>query len=349
MTLDRSEELANPSADGSPATPAAPAAPRPGVFRRLRSDRFAFVGLIVVIGYIVVALAAPLITRVLGIDPYTYDLNALDSSGAPAGRFGGISARHWFGVEPLTGRDLFAIVLIGSRASLMVGICATVLSITIGTVMGLLAGYFGGWVDWVIARGIDVLIGLPALIFMIAVGAVAPQWIPRLLLLILIIGFFGWTGVARVVRGQVMALRSAGFVRASRALGASNASIIFGHLLPNLTATIVVFSTIAVPGAIGAEAALSFLGVGVPPPTPSWGRSIGDAVTWFRVDPTYLAFPGFALFFLTLAFNAFGDGLRDALDPRAAQQSARGSRLARLRARRADRAMASDSATGAAR
>ncbi|MGJ6981372.1 ABC transporter permease [Aestuariimicrobium soli] len=310
MSLERSDEVVEiPSATRA----------SDGVWRRLRRDRFAMIGGILVVAYLLVALAAPLITRLAGVDPYTYDLSALDGRGAPAGGWGGISSEHWFGVQPLTGRDMFAIVVVGSRASLVVGIGATALSVAIGTVLGLLAGYFGGVVDWIIARGVDVLIGLPALIFMIAVGAVAPSWLPRLLLLVVIIGFFGWTSIARVVRGQVMTLRSSGFVRASRALGASHTQIIFRHLLPNLAATIVVFATIAIPGAIGAEAALSFLGVGVPPPTPSWGRSIGDAVTWFSVDPMYLVFPGLALFVLTLAFNAFGDGLRDALDPRTAQ------------------------------
>src|SRR5690606_24255544 len=168
------------------------------------------------------------------------------------------------------------------------------------------------------ARLIDVLVGLPALVFMIAIGAVAPGWFPRLLLLVLVIGLFGWSSIARVVRGQTMALRSAGFVRASRALGASPAHVLFRQVLPNLAATIVVFTTISIPGAIGAEAALSFLGVGVPPPTPSWGRSIGDAVTWFSVDPVYLIFPGLALFGLAVVPNSFGVGLRDALDPRSA-------------------------------
>ncbi|WP_022910805.1 ABC transporter permease [Aestuariimicrobium kwangyangense] len=312
MSLERSDELVDP-----------PTLRADGVWRRLRRDRFAVAGGIVVVLYILVALTAPLITRAAGVDPYTYDLASLDGRGAPAGGWGGISSDHWFGVQPLTGRDLFAIVLVGSRASLVVGLGATALSVALGTVLGLLAGWFGGAVDWVIARGIDVLIGLPALIFMIAVGAVAPAWLPRLLLLVLIIGFFGWTTIARVVRGQVMSLRSSGFVRASQALGAGHAQIIFRHLLPNLAATIVVFATIAIPGAIGAEAALSFLGVGVPAPTPSWGRSIGDAVTWFSVDPMYLVFPGAALFVLTLAFNAFGDGLRDALDPRTSRHSRR--------------------------
>ncbi|MFI2363134.1 ABC transporter permease [Promicromonospora sp. NPDC019610] len=313
MSLDRSDELVAPTA---PAGSAAAAVRRASLWRRLARDRFALVGAVVVVLYALVALAAPLITRALGVDPYTYDLDALGPTGAPAGPLGGVSAEHWFGVEPLTGRDLFAIVVMGSRTSLLVGLGATVVAMLVGTVLGLVAGYFGGWVDWVVARLIDVLIGLPALVFMIAVGAVAPDWFPRLLLLVLVIGLFGWSSIARVVRGQVMALRAAGFVRASQALGASHAHVLFRQVLPNLASTVVVFATISIPGAIGSEAALSFLGVGVPPPTPSWGRSIGDAVTWFSVDPVYLLFPGLALFGVTLAFNAFGDGLRDALDPR---------------------------------
>jgi peptide/nickel transport system permease protein len=308
---------------GSPAEAVVTAAPgarvtagRTSLWRRLARDRFALAGAVVVVAYVVVALAAPLITRALGVDPYTYDLDALGPTGAPAGALGGVTAEHWFGVEPLTGRDLFAIVVLGSRTSLLVGLGATAVSMVVGTVLGLVAGYFGGWVDWVVARLIDVLIGLPALVFMIAIGAVAPGWFPRLLLLVLVIGLFGWSSIARVVRGQTMALRASGFVRASRALGASPAHVVFRQVLPNLASTVVVFTTISVPGAIGAEAALSFLGVGVPPPTPSWGRSIGDAVTWFSVDPVYLLFPGLALFGITLAFNAFGDGLRDALDSR---------------------------------
>ncbi|HEY0216840.1 MAG TPA: ABC transporter permease [Cellulomonas sp.] len=323
MSLDRSDELV--AAPASVTTPAGP----PSVSslpRRLVADRAALTGGIVIGVYLLVALAAPLITRLVGVDPYTYHLDALGPTGAPAGRWGGVSAQHWFGVEPLTGRDLFAIVVHGSRTSLLVGIGATVVATVVGTVLGTAAGYVGGWLDWLVARLIDVLIGLPALIFMIAVGAVVPTWFPRTALLVLIIGLFGWSGVARVVRGQTMSLRTAGFVRASRALGASHRHVMTAQILPNLAATIVVFSTIAVPSAIGSEAALSFLGVGVPPPTPSWGRSIGDAVSWFMVDPMYLVFPGLALFGITLAFNVFGDGLRDALDPRTAAATGRAGR-----------------------
>lgn len=283
---------------------------------RLGRDLVAVAGAVTIAVAVLAAVLAPALAKLSGNDPYAYDLTALDATGAPAGWGGGISAAHWFGVEPLTGRDLFSIVVQGSRTSLLVGVGATAVAMAIGVLVGVTSGYFGGWFDAVASRVVDVMFGFPSLIFMIAVGAIAPAAIPRVLLLILVIGFFGWPSVARVVRGQTLALRTHGYVRASVALGAGAGHVLLRQILPGLTATIVVFSTITIPGTIGAEAALSFLGVGVPPPTPSWGRSIGDAVTWFSTDPFYLLFPGVALFVVTLAFNVFGDGLRDALDPR---------------------------------
>jgi peptide/nickel transport system permease protein len=151
---------------------------------------------------------------------------------------------------------------------------------------------------------------------MITLGAVVPASFPKSLLIIIVIGFFGWPSIARVIRGQTLTLRERNYVVAARASGAGSGHILFSELLPNLVATIIVFATISIPGKIGAEAALSFLGVGVPPPTPAWGRSIGEAINWISVDPMFLVFPGAALFLITLAFNIFGDGLRDVLDPR---------------------------------
>ena len=286
------------------------------VWRRLAADRWALAGGAVVIATTLVALLAPWITRALGVDPYTYHLDLLTPSGIPAGRLGGISAAHPFGVEPQTGRDLFAVVVEGTRTSFSIGMGATVLSMLIAISLGLSAGYLGGWWDAIVSRLTDITLGFPHLVFMIAISAIIPATAPRVPVMILIIGLLGWPSTARVLRSRTMAVRARTFVGASRAMGAGGLHIMTTQVLPNLVATIIVLTTISIPGKITAEAALSFLGVGVPPPTPSWGRSIGSAITWVATDPWYLVFPGAALFLVTLAFNLFGDGLRDALDPR---------------------------------
>nr|WP_300337337.1 ABC transporter permease [Actinomyces sp.] len=312
------------TAAGEPVTTAAADADRVGerptgwryVLRRLRKDRGAVLGAVIVALTTLIAVFAPLITKVVGVDPYTYDLDALDGSGLPLGGFGGISAAHPFGVEPQTGRDLFAVVIEGTRTSFSIGMGATLLSMVIAIALGLSAGYFGGWWDALVSRLTDVTLGFPHLVFMIAISAIIPATAPRVAVMILIIGILGWPSTARVLRSRTLALRGRTFVGASRAMGASQGHVLLTQVLPNLVATIIVFTTIAIPGKITAEAALSFLGVGVAPPTPSWGRSIGNAVTWVSTDPWYLLFPGAALFLVTLAFNLFGDGLRDALDPR---------------------------------
>ncbi|MEV4757086.1 ABC transporter permease [Micromonospora sp. NPDC049559] len=285
-------------------------------WRRLARDRWALTGGAIILLFVLVAVAAPLLTAIEGQDPYTYDLGALADTTAPRGAAGGISAEHWFGVEPVTGRDLFAVVVYGARTSLLVGVAATAVSVLVGVAVGITAGFFGGWYDRLVTRVIDVLIGFPWLVFVIALGAIAPPALPKQLLIVLVIGLFGWTSIARVVRGQTLALKRRTFVVAATALGAGPGHLLVRQLLPNLAATIIVYATILIPSMIGIEAALSFLGVGVPPPTPAWGRSIGEAVPWVQTDPMFLVFPGAALFAITLAFNLLGDGLRDALDPR---------------------------------
>lgn len=292
------------------------------VASRLRQDRGAVLGGAVVALTVLVAVAAPLITRLVGTDPYTYDLTALDPSGLPLGSLGGVSAAHPFGVEPQTGRDLFAIVVEGTRTSASIGLGATALSMLIAVAAGVSAGYLGGWWDAVVSRVTDITLGFPHLVFMIAVSAIIPASAPRVAVMILIIGVLGWPSAARVLRSRALSLRRRTFVQASQAIGAGQLHVLATQVLPNLVATIIVFTTISIPGKITAEAALSFLGVGVPPPTPSWGRTIGNAVTWVATDPWYLLFPGAALFIVTLAFNLFGDGLRDALDPRTAARTA---------------------------
>ena len=301
-----------------------PAGTRTSARLLLPADRWATAGAVTVVLFALLAVAAPLVTALAGQDPYTYHLTALDGSGFPVGFGGGISSRHWFGVEPLTGRDLFAVVVTGARTSLAVGLAATVLAVGVGVAVGVTAGFFGGWYDQVVSRTVDVLFGFPSLIFMIALGAIAPAGFPRPVLVVGVIGAFGWPSIARVIRGQTLALKHRTFVVASTAMGASPWHVLRRQVLPNLAVTIIVYSTILIPQMIGLEAALSFLGVGVPPPTPSWGRSIGDAIAWVQTDPMFLVFPGAALFSVTLAFNLFGDGLADGLDPHAAAAQGRG-------------------------
>jgi peptide/nickel transport system permease protein len=286
------------------------------VWSALRRDRAAMVGLVLVVLALLVAALAPWIASINGGNPFTYHSNALAGDGSPRGALGGVSGRHWFGVEPLTGRDLYAIVVYGARTSILVGLSATVLAVTIGVLVGSSAALFGGTYDRIASRATDVLLGFPSLIFMIALGAFVPPAFPRPVLIVGVIGLFGWPGIARVVRGQSLSLMQRNFVSASRAMGAGPWHLLREHLLPNLAGTIIVFATISIPANIGAEAALSFLGLGVPPPPPAWGRTIGTAVAWIATDPAYLLAPALALFLVTFAFNLVGDGLRDALDPR---------------------------------
>jgi peptide/nickel transport system permease protein len=286
------------------------------VWMRLRRDRAAMTGLVLIAVMTIGGLAAPLVTKVTGQDPYTFHADLLHGDGTPRGAFGGVSWSHPFGVEPLTGRDLFAIVVYGARTSILVGVSATFVAVTIGTVLGASAALFGGWVDWAVSRVVDIVFGFPGLIFMIALGAFAPSSFPKWLLVVLVIGFFGWPTTARIVRSQCLSLVERNFVAASRAMGAGPGHLLREQLLPNLVGTLIVVTTVGIPANIGYEAALSFLGVGVPPPTPAWGRTISAAIQWIASDPWYLLGPAGALFLITLAFNLLGDGLRDALDPR---------------------------------
>ncbi|MDO5064108.1 MAG: ABC transporter permease [Actinomyces bowdenii] len=313
------QDLSAPDAAGAhDAADEAPARPTGWRYlaRRLAADRWALTGGVVVILTCLVALLAPILTRALGVDPYSYHLDLLDPSGVPRGPLGGVSTAHPLGVEPQTGRDLLAIVIEGTRTSLSIGLGATALSMAVAIVLGLSAGYLGGWWDALVSRLTDITLGFPHLVLMIAISAIIPATAPRVPVMILIIGLLGWPSTARVLRSRTLAIRNRTFVQASRAMGAGELRILTTQVLPNLVATIIVFTTISIPGRITAEAALSFLGVGVAPPTPSWGRTIGSAITWVATDPWYLLAPGMALFLVTLAFNLFGDGLRDALDPR---------------------------------
>ena len=292
-------------------------------WRRLRQDRVALAALVFIEILVVFALAAPLIVKLFGAPaPNQQSTKALDQFGTPTGP----SGAHLFGVDQL-GRDVFSRVVYGARVSLEVALISTGLAVIVGVTMGMLAGYYRGWVDTVLSRVMDVLLAFPILLLGIGLasacslgnGCLGGLIKPGLTVVIFVIALAAWPYIARIIRGQVLSLREKEFVEAARSLGASNTRIVFREILPNLVAPIIVYTTLIIPTNILFEAALSFLGVGVQPPTASWGQMIADAVGIFDTAWWYMLFPGIALLLTVLAFNLVGDGLQDALNPRTAR------------------------------
>jgi peptide/nickel transport system permease protein len=289
-------------------------------WRRLRKDKVAMVALGFVILIVLVAVLAPLIVKIAGTpNPQTTNADLTDDFGQPLGPRAG----HPFGVDKL-GRDVFSRTIYGSRVSLEVAFIATALVILIGVTVGLIAGYYRGALDTLLTRTMDLLLAFPVLVLAIGIGVAcsgaqgcAGGLIqPGLTVVIFVITLTTWPYMARIVRGQVLSLREKEFVEAAQSLGANDRRIIFREILPNLVAPIIVYGTILIPQNIIYEAALSFLGVGVDPSTPSWGAMISDATTIFKDAWWFMTFPGLALLFTVLAFNLVGDGLQDALNPR---------------------------------
>ncbi|GAB1643612.1 ABC transporter permease [Krasilnikovia sp. MM14-A1259] len=294
-------------------------------WRRLKKDKVAMAGGVVVVFLTFIAVIAPLLTRWFGHPIDEFHIDKIDPTfGTPIGGWGGVSKDFLLGVEPTSGRDVFSRVVYGAQTSLSVAFLSAFFSTLLGVLFGLSAGYLGGWVDSAISRVMDFLLAFPQLLFAIALVSVLPdtmfglgdRW-SRVGILVLVIGFFGWPYIGRIVRGQTLSLREREFVEASKSLGARSPRILFRELLPNLAAPILVYTTLIIPTNILTEAALSFLGVGIPPPWPSWGGMLSDAIATYQSDPMYMIVPGVMIFLTVLAFNLFGDGLRDALDPKA--------------------------------
>lgn len=306
-----------------PARPAADAGSPPALPRiagrspwqlgldRLRHDRMAIVSSGVILLIILIAVFAPLFAALTGHPPDSqYHTIGLTPDGLPRPP----STTFWFGTDDL-GRDLLVRVAYGARISLLVSITATLITVALGTVVGLAAGYYGGLLDTLLSRLTDLVLAFPFLLLVIAVVSIAG---PSLPLLIAMIALFGWSSVARVIRGLTLSLREREFVEASLSLGASNRRIMFLDLLPNVMAPVIVYTTLLIPTFIILEATLSFLGLGVQPPTPTWGGMLSDSAAYYRQAWWFVFFPGAALVITTLAFNLLGDSVRDAFDPRAA-------------------------------
>jgi peptide/nickel transport system permease protein len=324
--------------DEDRATPAKSSTPKgsesrsPGrlAWNRFKRDRAGVISAYVVIFFFVVGIGAPLIAKLYGKDPYTtYGMNIpglLNEFNFPVKPNGGISSDFWFGIEPQLGRDVFTFLLYGIRNSLLIATAASLLTTLLGVVIGITAGYVGGKTDYFVGRLIDILLAFPQTLFFIAFWPVVlgifvaadentPVWL-TVVSLILVMTVFGWASIARLLRGEVLALREREFVEAAKVTGASPARIIFKELLPNLWTPILIQATLLLPAYVTAEAGLAFVGVGLTNPTPDWGVMIQNGAKVYQDDITFMLFPGLSMVIFVVAFNLLGDSVRDALDPK---------------------------------
>ncbi|MBT0654365.1 oligopeptide ABC transporter permease [Geomobilimonas luticola] len=270
------------------------------VWRRFRENRFALAGGMVVLALFVLSILAPFITP--------YEPNSLDAYHVLLPP----SSAHWFGTDEV-GRDVFTRMLYGAQISLKVGFVAVGIATLIGTVVGLVSGYYGGWLDSLLMRFVDIMFCFPTFFLILAVIALLE---PSIWYIMLIIGLTGWMGVARLVRAEVLSIRERDYVLAARVIGCSDMRIIFRHILPNAVGPVLVYATLGIAGAILTESSLSFLGIGVPPPTPSWGNILASGKEFLEFAWWLFLFPGLAIMVTVLSYYLVGEGIRDAIDPR---------------------------------
>jgi len=296
--------------------------------RRLLHDKPTLFSLVVVVLFLLMAVSAPILSAVGILNPTAYhnDLIDVNSGGLPNAK-GGISWSHWLGVEPTTGRDVLSRIILGVTFSLAVALSAAILAVVIGILLGIISGYLGGWVDAIVSRIIDMTLSFPQTLMLIGLSGIFIEQLVSMgvpegntasgVYVILVLGLFGWPSFARLIRGQVLSQREREYIEAARSLGASNRRIYFKELLPNLWAPVLVYATLLLPQFISAEAALSFLGVGIKPPTPTLGNILTASTVYAAGDFTFFFAPAAFLATVVLSFNLLGDGLRDALDPKA--------------------------------
>ena len=319
--------MADPAVVENDSVEVAQRTPKQIAWGRFKRNKVGVAAGLVTIFFLVMSILAPVVTRLFGVNNKSRYENTLNEFAMPTGHWGGISLSHPLGVEPGTGRDVFSLLVYGSRISFLVATVATVASIAIGMLIGIATGYFKGKVDAIVGRFADFLLSFPGTFMIIALSlpmvqrvestGIAHDNAARVLVLVIFLVFFGWTGFYRLIRSQAMSMRERDFVMAAQAMGASSWRIITKEILPNLWPTAIVFTSLSLPGYIAAEATFSFLGVGVQAPDSTFGLVLSDAISYWRDDPAYLVIPSLILIAIVLALNLLGDAIRDALDPKA--------------------------------